>query len=202
MATYLDGQSVALGGDTLGAVIDAACDQLDAGGRIIVEVEVNGLTLVGDELTAARAESVAEKEVRLVSAVPQELAVDALQLASQRLNDARSSQGEAADLLQQDQSQPAFSKIGEAVTAWQQTQMAVLSSSQLLGLNLDEQLLDNEPVSETVNALIKQLRELHELLLAADTVALADALAYEWPETIDRWQQLINQMIQWVEKSR
>ena len=36
------------------------------------------------------------------------------------------------------------------------------------------------------------------MLTSGDTVALADALAFEWPQTTDRWQLLIDEMIGWI----
>jgi len=72
----------------------------------------------------------------------------------------------------------------------------------LVGVNLDEQTLDDKPVAETINALAAQLRELRDLLTSGDTVALADSLAYEWTETVDRWQRLIGELVTWIGRAQ
>ena len=159
---------------------------------------VDGKVLDPDGLDAEQNTPVADSEWRLYTANPRELAVATLQQVAERLNDARQAQAEAAELLQQDRPADAMKHVTVAIEAWQQTQQAVLYSATLVGIDLDGRAVDGQPVDQIVLLLLDQLKELRELLSAGDTVAMADALAYEWPQTIDRWQVLIGKLIDWV----
>jgi hypothetical protein len=108
-------------------------------------------------------------------------------------------QTDAAELFQQDRSGDAIQRVAEAMSIWQQTQQAVLHSAVLLELDLDQREVEGIAVSETVNDLITHLTSLRDQLAAGDTVAVADALAFEWPQTVERWQKLIDAMIGWIE---
>ena len=198
MSIYLDDEPVELPGPDLAAALGQAQDRLGDPGRLIIEVQRDGQALSPAELDAAQDAPVAGSEWRLLTAVPRELAVATLQQVVQRLDDARQSQLAAAELLQQDQIAEAMKRVAEAVEAWQQTQQAVLYSATLVGIELGGRSVDDQPVDQTISLLLDQLKKVRDLLGAGDTVGLADALAYEWPETIDRWQALVGQMIEWV----
>ena len=198
MSIYLDDEPVELPGPDLGAVLGQARDRLGDPGRMIIEVQRDGQALSPAELDAAQGDPVADSEWRLLTAEPRELAVATLQQVVQRLDDARQAQLAAAELLQQDQIAEAMKRVAEAVEAWQQTQQAVLYSATLVGIELGGRSVGDQPVDQTISLLLDQLKNVRDLLAAGDTVGLADALAYEWPETIDRWQALVGQMIEWV----
>lgn len=199
MQITLDGQPVTLEGASLGDVLAAAQAHCEAQGRIVVEVQFNGRALVGTELEQAQAAQLTDASVALLSAKPGELAAEALRGAAQLLDEARSAQGAAALHLQQDDVAEAMTHIGRAIEIWQQTQTAVLQVCQLLNLDLEQLPLADSTAMTQINRLLDQLKELRQLLQAADTVALADALAYEWPDTVDRWQSLLGALIQQVQ---
>ena len=198
MSIYLDDDAVDFAGDDLASVLEQAREALAGSGRLVVEVLLDGKVLDPDGLDAEQNTPVADSEWRLYTANPRELAVATLQQVAERLNDARQAQAEAAELLQQDRPADAMKHVTVAIEAWQQTQQAVLYSATLVGIDLDGRAVDGQPVDQIVLLLLDQLKELRELLSAGDTVAMADALAYEWPQTIDRWQVLIGKLIDWV----
>ena len=198
MAIYLDGQPADLAGDTLGAVIDAARARLAAAGRLLVEVSLNGEAYHGDDLRAQRQSPVGGGEVILVSADPRELAGTTLQQVRASLEDARAAQHDAAERFQQDQPAEAMQQVGRAIEVWQGTQQAVVQSARLVGIDLNQRVFENQPMSVVIDSLVLQLRSLRDLLSAGDTVGLADSLAYEWPELTDRWDRLLGEMIVWT----
>ena len=69
-----------------------------------------------------------------------------------------------------------------------------------VGLALDRISVDDRPATELINDLIEQLKAMRQLLVDGDTVALADVLAYEWPDTVDQWQALIAAIIRQIEQ--
>jgi len=201
MPIFLDDQPVDLPGESLGAALDAAGKRLHASRRLIVEVQFNGELIPGDQLPRQRAQALGDHELRLYSADPRELAVDAIRQARLLLSQASSAQIEAADLLQQDDPAQALERIGLAMGAWQQAQQAVLSGSLLVDLDLDSLTFDDIPVATIVDDLLTQVKQLKQLITDKDTLALADVLAYEWPATTDRWDQLMAHLADTIEES-
>lgn len=198
MAIFLDDQPEALAGDDLGAVLDAARRKLVGTGRMVVEVHLNGRVLAGDELDTARPTAVSSAEVKLYTADPTELAIVILQQVQARLDDARAAQEQAAELLQTDKSTEAMQRIADAITAWQQTQQAVLQCAALVQIDITTRQVQDRPVMDTIQRLLEQLRQMRDMLSAGDTVGVADALAYEWSGTTRQWQELIGEMIAWI----
>lgn len=100
-------------------------------------------------------------------------------------------QQDAADLLQRGETQAGFQRVGEAVKPWLETQQAVVQSAALTGVSLDDLQVDGEPVQACINSLLASLKELRDLITSQDTVALADVLQYEWPDTTAKWRRLM-----------
>jgi hypothetical protein len=200
MPIYLDGERLETSAATLGGLHDEAQRRAADGGRIIVEVALNGEPLTEAALEVSRNNQVLGSEIRLESADPRELAGSTLEQVRQGLGDARAAQSEAANLFQQDQPSDAMQQVSRAISVWQQTQQAVLHSTMLLGIKLDEKTFEDQPVLAMTDSLLGQLRGLRDLIAAGDTVGLADTLAYEWPEMTDRWDRLIVEIQGWIEK--
>jgi hypothetical protein len=199
MPIYVDDQPVALNESDLGQALELVTRRLEPQGRVIVEVILNGASLVGDDLMQHAQDSLAGAELKLYSADPRDLALHVLRQVREGLRTAGEAQAQAANLFQKDQSGAAMKCIGEALVLWQQAQQAVLHSAQLMGVELDQQSFEGEPLATVTNGLLAQLNDLRDRLQNNDTLGLADALLYEWPATIERWQRLIQQVIHWVE---
>lgn len=199
MQVFLDEQAIELPGPNLGSLLDAARRRLaDAEGasqRVVVEVAVDGHKLGEDQIAERAEEDLGDLEVRLVTADPKQLAIDTLEQVRGRLGEAQEMQQEAADLLQQDQTQPALLKVGESIEAWLQVQQAVLQSTVLLGIDLDKLEIDGQPAHALTTTALERLEDVKVFIQANDTVALADALQYEWPETTSQWHRLIDEVI-------
>jgi len=194
MGIYLDDEIVELAGSDLGSVLGAAQQQLQGQGRVVVEVQVDGRTLVGDEVSDQQHQPIADTEVRLYSANPRELAGEVLDQVRQRLEDARRLQQEAATSLQQDNSAEALHHISSLIEIWMQTQQAVLYSVAILDIDLDGFKINGQPMAELAEELISQLKALKQLIGDGDMVALADVLAYEWPGIVDQWDELVGNL--------
>lgn len=200
MAIFLDDKPVQLEGGDLESVLATASARLGERGRVVVEVQLDGLAIVAGNYAEHQCTSVSDAELRLYSADPHELAVTTLQQVKAHLDQARQAQLQAAELFQQDKQAQALEQVIHVIEVWQQVQQAVLHSVQLLRIDVDEKQVDGQTVVELTDSLIKQLKGLHELLTSVDTVGLADVLAYEWPQTADRWERLIVELIGWIEQ--
>ena len=200
MRIFLDEKAVDLTGGSLRELLDGAREQLAEGGRVVVEVAVDGAKLAEDQITALAEEVMGEKEVRFTSADPRELAVATLEQVRVRLIDAGELQREAADLLAGDDAVAALPKVGESIEGWLQVQQAVLQSAMLLNLDLDKMLVDGQPAHQLTGEALTRLQEIKTYLQENDTISLADALAYEWPEVTTRWNRLLDVMIQTIKQ--
>jgi len=109
--------------------------------------------------------------------------------------EARVLQAEAADLLQRDQPGEALNKVSAAIEAWLATQQVVVQSASMLGIDLDQFEVEGRELTDTVNELADQLKELRELIQLGDMIGLADALAYEWPGITDRWDAVLGTLL-------
>ncbi len=158
---------------------------------MLVEVRLNGNVVTGDALDEHAEKSIDNADLRLYSADPIALSLSILNQIEHRLADAEAMQQEAAELLQRGESQAGLIKVGAAVEPWLQTQQAVLQSAALTGVTLDTLEVDGKPLQACITELVTRLKELRDLVNAKDTVALADVLQYEWPETTQRWRSLV-----------
>lgn len=199
MPIFLDDYAVDLEGDSLGAVLASAKRQLEPHGRVVVEVRLNDRLLTADQIAQAHGTAVEGQEVKLYSADPRQLARATLEAVREHLAQARQYQEDAADLLQQDEARQAMGKIGQAVEVWLQAQQAVAHSAAMVGIELGRLGANGRPFEELTQDLIQKLQTLKVLITSQDTVALADTLAYEWPQAIEQWDALIADLIERIE---
>ncbi len=196
MALYVDDIEVDWPGQRLGELLQSATERLEPSGRIIVEVTVAGVPLVGDDLVARREEEVGEQEVRLATADPRELTLSTLAQVREGLEGIRGDQEQAAELFQKDEPAEALKRVGAVLQAWLHVQEAVLHSARLAAIDLDAFDVDGTPVKAMTDNLLEQFTQLKEQLTNGDLVGVADALAYEWPATVDQWDRLLETLIE------
>jgi hypothetical protein len=200
MVIYLDDQATELTGTGLAEILDSASEVLSADGRVVVEVMIDGKAIMGTDLGDHQNAALDDSEVRLTSADPKELAVSTLTQVREQLPLAGTLHEQAAEQLQADNPSEALQHIAEAIDVWMMTQEAVLGAAGVVGLGLDDVKVDGEPISAFTEELIQQLNGLKDLIVSKDTVALADALAYEWPAIVQRWDELIETLIAAIKK--
>lgn len=198
MPVLIDDIPIDLPGETLGEVLLAAKQRLDPSGRMIVEISVDGDNLVGDAIHDRAHESIEQRELSLTTADTRGLVVELLEQVRGGLDEALRRQEAAADCLQRDEQVDALKHIGEAMSIWQQTEQAVRQCADLMAIELTELGADDASFEELCGNLITQLESLRDLLQARDTVAVADTLAYEWPETTEKWKGLVERLLEKV----
>jgi hypothetical protein len=191
MPVYLDDQPLNLRAESLGAVLDAAAKKLGERGRIVAQVELGGQVLDDEQLSACRSSSLGTQELRLLSADPRELVLASIPDVCRELEALGPMQAAIAQLLQQDHRRQAMAKLPQVLAVWQRAQQLLGYALALLGKASTELNVDGKDPQQSIEALAQQLRGARELLEAADAVALADALAYEWPRTAEHWGRLL-----------
>ncbi|QQE11820.1 hypothetical protein JD969_20475 [Planctomycetota bacterium] len=201
MQVYMDDQTLELEVSTIGDAIEEASDLAGKFGRIVVDVKLNDEPMEGEVLEAVMSRIAADGDVlKMETADTVELAVEVLNQMRGQINEIQRIQQEAADLLQQDQASEALGLIGELTQCWLWVQQGVSQSSSLMGLRLDELKVGEESVEKYAATLLKQLSELKELIINQDMVAMADVLAYEWPEVAAKWDELIVGLINEIQE--
>ncbi|MEM9296103.1 MAG: hypothetical protein AAGA57_09905, partial [Planctomycetota bacterium] len=158
----------------------------------VVEVQLDGQALTGEDLDDPARQSLDGRDLRLSSADATTLALTTLDQVRDRLSEARTLQAEAADLLRQDQAQDGLRKVGSAIEVWLQVQQAASQTAGLCNVDLDSLQHDGKTIPDSIQDLLEQLRELKGMIEAGDTVGLADALLYEWDGSVDRWTGVID----------
>lgn len=194
MEILIDGKSVAFDGVTLGEILEEARDLLEEQGRIISEVELDGSPLVGEGLEEAQDRPLEGDQLVLRSEDTRELVISALHEINAQLPRAAEIQAEASELLQGDEPVEAYERVADAITIWLQAQQTVAQSALLLEIELETLALGEGTGFDAIEHLRDRLESLKDLMMRGDTVALADTLAYEWPETVDRWQELVGSL--------
>ena len=202
MTVYIDDEPVDLAGVDLGTMLQEARRRMESLGRIVVEVELDGQRLDPSDLASRQQAPVADhSNLRLVTTDPHILASSTLHRIRGELETVRQEQIEAADLLQQDKKTQAVQHMASALDRWQQTQQAIGQATELIGIDLNSLTVGEQPVEAVMDGLICHLKALRGMLAARDTVALADALLYECPKTVDQWDQLLIAMIDAIDRA-
>lgn len=200
MRVFLDDQPCPNDAKTVGEAIAACATVAEQRGRYVVEVLVDGNHWTNEQLGSADLTSAVAGEVRTSSAEPVDLVAGTFQEAAEALDDAREIQNDAAALLQRDEQTQAMQRLGEAFTIWISVQQAVEQGSQLVGLDLDQLKVDNQPVQQIISELGEHLRSLRTQIESADHLGVADTLLYELPRVIDQWRGLLDELQQHVRK--
>ncbi len=195
MAHSLDQHPLDAPAGTLRELLAAARQQLP-GNRLVVEVRAEGRALSADEIEARMLRPLDDDALELVSADPQALATSALDDALDRLAELGRQQAEAADELQADHAGAAFSLLGDALAGWMQVSGAVSQSCELTGVDLASLSAGagGATGADAAAELAERLREIRTQIESQDTIALADSLAYVWPEVVERWQGLVEDL--------
>ncbi|MEO0963546.1 MAG: hypothetical protein AAFY08_00360 [Planctomycetota bacterium] len=199
MPTYLDDAPLAVDAATLDAALDVARRDAEAQGRLIVEVSLDGESLMGDRLDAAMGTAIGEAELRLYSA-------DAAQVAGEALHEVRASidrieamHQEAADELQRGDQAAGLATVGRVIELWLGVQRGIGQAAQVAGIELDGLTFGQTSATALFSGLLERLQELKGMIESGDTIALADALAYEWSEITEPWGALVDTLIAMVE---
>ena len=202
MPIYLDDQPVQLSGVDLASVLDSAGDHLRAIGRIVVEVTLDGETLVDEQLESRRHDAVGDGELRLYSANPRDLSRTTLEAVLGRLDAVAQRQREAADLISSDQQNEAMTALTQAIEGWQQSQQVVIQTASLTATDLSTLDIDGAPAQAVIEQVITMLQVVRDTIEARDMVGLADTLAYEGPALIEQWQKLVTALIERIDESK
>ena len=194
MQVLLDENVCDVAAATVEEAITACADLVEAQGRMIVDVQVDGTRWSEEQLESPQRQSTTAQVVELTSADPAQLVSQTFEDAAEALTNADELQHEAAELLQSDQRTICMDKMGEALSIWLSVQQAIVKGSQVVGLQLDDVAVNGTPIVTSIVQLNEQLRMLRTALEQDDQIALADALLYEFPNVVREWQGILKHL--------
>lgn len=179
--------------DSIGDAITAAAGLAEQGGRIIVDVIVDGATWSLDQLNSKELAGAGADEVRCVSEDPCVLARGVFTDAGLTLDEVDARHREAADLLQAGKRAEAMAPLSDAVNMWLTVQQAVELGTRTIAAFAAES--DEPALDATIMPVLKQtndhLMTLRTAITDDDEVVMADLLLYELPAIVIEWRALL-----------
>ncbi len=185
MQILLDDAPCDLSAETVGEALAAASALAGDRGRLIVTVDVDGTRWTADDLASPK-RSASAGLLRLTTAEPRELVVQAFAEAAEALTDADRLQRQAAELLQSGRQTVSMDTLGEAILIWMSVRETVVKGAGLGGISLDD-----AETGDAIRRLNDRLTSVRDALEARDPVGLADELLYEFPAVVEEWRGIL-----------
>jgi len=185
---------------TIGQVAERIKASMPQGERMLVAIRCDG-----EEVSAGRLAEVLGEPVDRYGRVdfetgsPRVLAADAVRQAGDMFEEGRGLLEHVVELLNQGQTTRGLELLGNCLNVWNQAGESVRRTAQLIGLGLDAMTVDGQPLPELFAGLREQLNSIKAALEGQDYVLLADILQYELPDSTQRWQGMIQTVLEEIE---
>lgn len=195
MRIILDDQTIDESADTLADAIRLAASRAASQGRVVVDILADGRTVGGEELGDEASMARGCDEVRLTSADPKAFVRVTLLDAADALEQARTAQRRASELIEAGSTAEAFQTIAAALGLWQAARQALDEGAQLVGLDLSALPLDDpDELPAAIAELSRCLEEVRRTVGAQDWAGLSDLLLYDLDRLVDSWRGLLRRV--------
>lgn len=191
MRILLDDRETNLRADTVGIALQEAASLVERSGRMIVEVEVDGIAWGEEDLASPEYATRNATEIRLATAHPAELLRDTFAHATEAVLNADEIQRAAAKLMQSNRESEGMQRLLEALAIWGSVQTAVARGFELGVLSRDQAKARGIDLDGAIATLDRQLRTLRDAMQSQDTTAVSDCLMYEFPATTKRFAETL-----------
>ena len=194
MRILLDEAETTLAANTVGDALRQAAALAGERGRMIVEIEVDGIRWSEDDLSTPETAQRGAGELKLLTAHPAELLCETFDQSANAVAEIEEIQREAAKHFQGGRTKDGLNQLLESLALWGAVQtglarglnIGVLSQPALEARGID--------VDGPVKVLESKLRELREAIIAQDFTALSDCLMYEFPAVAQRVAALLRSL--------
>jgi hypothetical protein len=183
MRAFLDDAPLTTPRPTLAAALRAGAAQAHQNGRIVVEVFVDGRQ-ASESMIDEPSDEPTTSEIRLISLDPRELVHQTLLDCIEALSAANAEQLRCAELVQAGKVEQALEPLSQAIGTWQAVRDALERSTALV---LGKETGESPDLSTLLDGLAQRLEEIRSALAREDWSALADVLAYDMPEQVQKW---------------
>ena len=191
MRILLDDRETTLRADTVGVALQEAASLVEKSGRMIVEIEVDGIAWCEEDLASPEHTRRGATEIRLATAHPAELLRDTFAHATEAVLNAEEIQRNAAKLMQANREGEGLQKLLEALAIWGSVQTAVSRGLELGVVSRESLRADGVDLDGAVAALDAQLKGLRSAMQSNDSTAVSDCLMYEFPTTTKRFAETL-----------
>lgn len=191
MRILLDETETSLKAKTVGEALRQAADLAGQRGRMIVEVEVDGIRWSEEDLATPETSDRAAGELKLLSAHPAELLQETFTQASEAIVSVEEIQCEAAKHMQAGRSKEGLQGLLEALAIWGAVQTGIARGLDIGVFRLEDLQTRGIDVDGAMKALEAKLRDLRQAIIDQDYTALSDCLLYEFPATAQRVAALL-----------
>lgn len=180
---------------TFAAALRSGVDEASRGGRVVVEALLDGSAVAESILEHPPEESLGE-ELRLTSVDPGALVRVTLTDAADALEKAADDQRRCAELIQSGKVEDAMSPLSSALQTWQVVREAIDKSAALVHMPLEAMELPGgvrgpDHLLTLIADLTSRLQEVKRSLSTQDWSALADVLAYDLTDEVQRWTTML-----------
>lgn len=194
MRILLDESETSLAADTVGDALQKAAALAGEHGRMIVEIEVDGIRWSEEDLSNPGTAARGAGELKLLTAHPAELLRETFDQSADAIAEVEELQREAAKHLQAGRTKEGLTQLLDALALWGAVQtglgrglnLGVLSQQTLQARGID--------VDGPVQVLESKLREIREAIVAQDFTTLSDCLMYEFPAVAQRVAALLRSL--------
>ncbi|MBI1302664.1 MAG: hypothetical protein GC172_02595 [Phycisphaera sp.] len=193
MRILLDETETSLDARSIAEALSRAADEVARRGRMIVEVEVDGVRWSEEDLSSEDAIGRAAGELKLTSIHPAELLRETFVQAGTAVEEADAMQRESAEHLQAGKVGDAMANLATALALWGSVQTALSRGLELKVLTHAD---SGDPIDldGAVAALDGQLRAVRDAVGAQDLAALGDCLLYEFPPVSARFASMLRSL--------
>jgi hypothetical protein len=201
MRILLDETETSLKAQTVGDALRQAADLVGQRGRLIVEVEVDGIRWSEEDLATPETSERAAGELKLLTAHPAELLRETFTQASEAIVAVEEIQCEAAKRMQAGRTKEGLQALLEALAVWGAVQTGISRGLDIGVLSLDDLRARGLDVDGSMQALEAKLRDLRQAIVEQDYTALSDCLLYEFPAIAQRVAALLRALAREAEAS-
>lgn len=158
----------------------------------------------GDPIDAARLEETLTERVSrfsrfdFVSANRRAVVVESLTASKVSIGDTFELVREAAEQLNAGSVAPGMQRLIDCVEIWSQAHEAMISSGNLLELDLEKLVIADKHVFEWLREPATKLREIRDAIESRDHVMLVDILRYEMDEFLQGWEKMLEAYAEYV----
>lgn len=191
MRILLDEAETGLTASCVGDAVRRAAALAGEKGRMIVEIEVDGVTWTEEDLATPEAGARPAAELRLQTAHPAELIGETFTRSREALAMIGEMQREAAKFLQSGESKKGYDHLLEALAVWAAIQTGLTKGLALGVLSVESVEARGVDVTGSMRVLEDALRGVKQSLVNQDETALCDCLLYEFPPVIARMSTLL-----------
>jgi len=195
MQVYVDGAKVdedfGDGGtleDTIRKVQETQC----APDQLVIGLSCDGQEVPGPQIPATLKMPADDFDrLDVVTSTKGRLVGEAMDQASDTLNEAEEALQEIASLLIEGRTAEALAGLGDCARVWQQIHESIIRSIELLQIDPEKMRVREGTLTDAMLQPRSVLQQIRDALQAQDHVLLADVLQYEFAEAMEDWHAVI-----------